>query len=498
MKRLFILLALLALCTMPVQAVEIVCTPAAGAYNETGYISCSFPDYSVLLGGDAANQSMRWYWTNTGRYGTVFKEITNPDNSHPFNGGWQTGFFQPPHTNFTPGVILMTYGTTANPNTQTQNLYTSVATGFAGFYSYGTYTFNYSIAQPPTANFTGSPTAGTLPLHVTFTDTSENETGTCTYNWTITPSTNVTGNTGTSEGHSAYFGDAGNYTVSHGVDCDGASDIETKTDYIWAYAPNETETTYFYTYNPLSGYEIHNSNIYLNDIENGSWVNSTDDADGRLGITALSTHHINAYSDKEGFGDGELLNQIANGLSYPLIMFPSNVTNVSAGNVTLYINVIDTWAPGTPVSGATVSITYAWPAIQYGTTNEAGMISFTVPNNTLIQVAANKAGYTGVSDSVNSGTGSGGEASVSKTLYITKKTVTTAPTPTTLPGGGTPTPQVTYLEHCDPSAADYDEALCRASKGGVGLNLLADYMDDLILLCIFVTIMYLLGFKLGS
>lgn len=360
--------------------------------------------------------------------------------------------------------------------------------------------YNSSIYAPaPTANFTAAPTSGAAPLYVMFDDTSENETGTCTYNWSITPASGVSaGATGTMENHAASFSVNGSYTVSHGVSCPSGSDIETKTDYIWVYAPNETETTYFYTYNPLSGYEIHDSNIYLNDIENGSWVNSTSDADGRLGITALSTHHINAYSDKEGFGDGELLNQLASGLSYPLIMFPSNVTNVSAGNVTLYINVIDTWAPGTPVSGATVSITYAWPAIQYGTTNEAGMISFTVPNNTVIQVAANKAGYTGVSDSVNSGTGSGGEASVSKTLYITKKTVTTAPTATTLPGGGTPTPQVTYLPHCDPSAADYDEALCRASKGGVGLNLLADYMDDLILLCIFVTIMYLLGFKLGG
>jgi len=358
--------------------------------------------------------------------------------------------------------------------------------------------YENGIAPAPIANFTGAPLAGVAPLNVAFTDTSENEYGGCTYNWSITPTTNVTGNVGVLENHNAAFNGVGNYTVSHGVECPAGSNISTKTDYIWVYAPNETETTYFYTYNPLSGYEIRNSNIYLNDIENGSWVNSTNDADGRLGITALSTHHINAYSDKEGFGDGELLNQLASGLSYPLIMFPSNVTNVSAGNVTLYINVIDTWAPGTPVSGATVSITYAWPAIQYGTTNEAGMISFTVPNNTVIQVAANKAGYTGVSDSVNSGTGSGGEASVSKTLYITKKTVTTAPTATTLPGGGTPTPQVTHLPHCDSSAADYDEALCRASKGGVGLNLLADYMDDLILLCIFVTIMYLLGFKLGS
>lgn len=344
----------------------------------------------------------------------------------------------------------------------------------------------------PVVDFTGSPTAGVPPMLVSFTDNSTNEIpGSTTYNWTITPSTNVSGSEGTGENHIATFVDPGNYTVSHGVSTPYGSGNLTKTDYIWVYAANETETTYFYTYNPLSGYEIHNSNIYLNDIENGSWVNSTNDADGRLGITALSTHHINAYSDKEGFGDGELLNQIANGLSYPLIMFPSNVSNVSAGNVTLYINVIDTWAPGTPVSGATVSITYAWPAIQYGTTNEAGMISFTAPNNTLIQVAANKAGYTGVSDSVNSGTGSGGEASVSKTLYITKKTITTAPTPTTLPGGGTPTPQVTYLPHCDPSAADYDAAQCRTSKGGMGLNILADNLEGLIWICIIVTVIYL-------
>ena len=134
-----------------------------------------------------------------------------------------------------------------------------------------------------------------------------------------------------------------------------------------------------------------------------------------------------------------------------------------------------------------------------GVTNENGIFQAVVKNQTNynVKVLAQK-GHLGANKNFNSGTQSGGDAYVEVTLWLGINSITTAPTATTLPGGGTPTPQVTYLAHCDPSAADYDEALCRSSKGGVGLNILADYMDDLILLCIFVTIMYLLGFKLGS
>jgi hypothetical protein len=200
-----------------------------------------------------------------------------------------------------------------------------------------------------------------------------------------------------------------------------------------------------------------------------------------------------------GYDDGELLASVARASpDYPILMFPANATNVSAGNVTLYVTVRDMYSPGLPISGAQVDMTYAFPATEQMITGTSGMVSFVVPNQTTIYVAAQKSGYSGKSVSIDSGNGNGGDASISTTIYLPLRTVTPTITATTLPGGGTPTPQVTYLAHCDPSAADYDEALCRSSKGGVGLNLLADYMDDLILLCIFVTIMYLLGFKLGS
>ncbi len=77
---------------------------------------------------------------------------------------------------------------------------------------------------PPTANFTGSPTSGEVPLTVNFTDQS---TGATSWSWDF-------GDTETSsqQNPSHQYADAGTYTVALTVTNACGSDTETKTDYI--------------------------------------------------------------------------------------------------------------------------------------------------------------------------------------------------------------------------------------------------------------------------
>ncbi len=77
----------------------------------------------------------------------------------------------------------------------------------------------------PVANFSGSPTSGTEPLTVNFTDLS---TGSITsWSWTFGD-----GGTSTSQNPSHQYANDGTYSVSLTVTGPGGSDIETKTNYI--------------------------------------------------------------------------------------------------------------------------------------------------------------------------------------------------------------------------------------------------------------------------
>jgi len=78
---------------------------------------------------------------------------------------------------------------------------------------------------PPVANFSGSPTSGTVPLTVNFTDLS---TGSITsWSWTFGD-----GGTSTSQNPSHQYTSTGTFTVSLTVTGPGGSDGETKTNYI--------------------------------------------------------------------------------------------------------------------------------------------------------------------------------------------------------------------------------------------------------------------------
>jgi PKD repeat protein len=92
--------------------------------------------------------------------------------------------------------------------------------------------------QPPVADFSGDPTAGTVPLTVNFTDLSTG--APASWSWTFGD-----GGTSTSQNPSHQYTVAGTYTVSLTATNAYGNDTETKTDYITVSEPGSwTDITY--------------------------------------------------------------------------------------------------------------------------------------------------------------------------------------------------------------------------------------------------------------
>ena len=79
--------------------------------------------------------------------------------------------------------------------------------------------------EAPIANFSATPTSGTAPLNVNFSDESENNP--ISWQWDFGD-----GNTSTQQNPSYTYNDDGNYTVSLIVSNNDGSDTKTKTNYI--------------------------------------------------------------------------------------------------------------------------------------------------------------------------------------------------------------------------------------------------------------------------
>ena len=213
----------------------------------------------------------------------------------------------------------------------------------------------------------------------------------------------------------------------------------------------------------------------------------------------MQGHHISAYATALGFEDGEYLNAPAMAWTYDIMMLPTGFANVSAGNVTAYITVTDADTLQ-KLYGAQVNALYATGEgsfILESQTNSAGVASFVLPNNTNVHFTGVKSGYESSQLVLNTGTGSGGDAHVEGELKMSKLSVTPTITATTLPGGGTPAPTLTYLQYCNPAAADYNEDACRTSENTGMMDQLREAGPSIIGLCIVAILMGLLKIIMG-
>lgn len=350
-------------------------------------------------------------------------------------------------------------------------LYFASSAGHLSAAHYQTYSGTEAIV--PVADFNGTPLSGQVPLYVAFQDNSTG--GPTSYNWTVEPPNGLIGNESSSAYPTIVFTEAGNYTITHCVENAWFSDCEEKTDYIWAYGSNATATTTFWAVDPL-GHRVYGSAISLQDVQNTSWTNTSSPSGGVATITSLFGHTINGYATAAGYNDGETLGITADGVSGGIIlMTPTNITNVSAGYVTLYVYAKES-VGNAPISGAYINLAYKEGGSTRNdgsTTNTEGVASFVVPNNTLIYVYGEKVGYERVSTTKDSGSGSGGDAAVSVILYMTNQYVTPTITATTGPGGTVPV----TVDPRTPQEKESDIAL-----------ILIDYGDMLVMFFIALTI----------
>jgi hypothetical protein len=248
----------------------------------------------------------------------------------------------------------------------------------------------------------------------------------------------------------------------------------------------------FTTIDGMTGYDIHGTNIMLRDVEAATWTNTTSDPDGSLSIDTLPYHTINAYATYTAeagiYSDGELLGVTTPyaGTSHNYITMYPPALSPGTGNTNLYITARD-YDTYLLLTSASIKYTSPTGATTIGSTGSSGTDIQNFPNNTAIIVAASKTGYKGASITVNTGTGT----TKSATIYLSKATVTTAPTSTIPPGGVTP---VVTQDPNDPSLHGGDTSM----KAQEMMNWLAMHGMDLVQLCFLVTIFALLGVKLGK
>lgn len=231
---------------------------------------------------------------------------------------------------------------------------------------------------------------------------------------------------------------------------------------------------------------IHGSNIQLKDVENLSWSNASARFDGTWWIDTLPGHTINAYGDATGYTAVSRLALPASGTTmYELIMWPSDIPPAPAGKVTLYVEVNEADS-GNAITGASLSVRDGSGVTQAQTTGTSGTRMFEVMNNSLTWITASKFGY--ISQTKVITTSVSGTDTVR--IELMKQVVTTAPTSTIPPGGVTTA--VTVNPH-DPSVTGNTNAAAQDM-----MNYLAANGMQLIQLCFLVTILGLLGVRLGK
>jgi hypothetical protein len=263
----------------------------------------------------------------------------------------------------------------------------------------------------------------------------------------------------------------------------------------WTPDPNATPAagyvrTYFENVDGRTSGQVHNSNLNLKNVQTGAWTNYTADSDGNGYIDTLPNQSIDAYGSASGYTSTTRLGlgAFSEGV-YELIMFPTNAfPTPSAGNITLIVIVNDK-VTALPLSAAQVRVTVPAGMTYSGTTGSNGQATFTVPNASANYVTASKTGYnTQTEIIVTSDYGP-------DTLRIELPRTIVNPTATMTPGPGGTVP-TTLAPGKNPDGT-YQPGYTNM-QGQEMLNWLAENGMSLVQLCFMVTVLALLGVKLGK
>lgn len=240
------------------------------------------------------------------------------------------------------------------------------------------------------------------------------------------------------------------------------------------------------------GARISGTNINILDNEVGVWTNSTNDADGLSSVITLPYHTLNVYGSYT-----QVANEYANnsligintgfdgGIRFYLILYPY-YADTGVGNTRVYITVMES-AGLAPISNVLVKVGILNNATQVGYTSSGGVQAFTVPNQTVLHITAEKPGYITNGIVINSGTGTTAFANI----VLDRRTVTPTVTQTIIPGETTVRPT---QDPNDPFLHGGDTSF----KAQEMMNWLAMNGMSLVQLCFLVTVFTLLGVKLGK
>jgi len=368
----------------------------------------------------------------------------------------------------------------------------------AEYYSYGG-----SAVTTPVSSFSCTPTSQFPDTDVVCTDLSTNNP--TDWLWTIdAEGMGIEGwQTSTSQNFTWQSHYPGLYSVNLRANNSAGSDWENKSSYVSISvnaSPNNCNIpplagysrTSFQCTDAMSSGKINGGNIQLHDLEGGAWSNGTN-TDGAWCIDTLPAHHINGYGQSTGYTDGSRLNvQEWNGQTYTILMIPGYVPPAATGYVWVYVHVTD-WSGSNDIADARVSLSGLGLTTRSDYTDSSGIVHIQWPNATEAYINTGKAGYT--TDMTIITTSDFGPDTVNVRLHAGTQTMTIVPT--TGPGGTVPTTLGPYGSQTPGPGSTMPSGYTN-TQGQAMMDLLAFYGYDLAMLCILVTILAMLGVKLGA
>jgi PKD repeat protein len=466
-------------------------------------------DYTEIDGLCAQYNPTRPYGLAEGFFATAYYETLPFDASYQSPDGGIAQIYPPPK-NFTLAnnwqfggwpymrsqhYSFFYYTIYCSATTRTTN---PTATGFV--YKYWHLTGDTYVPPVPVAGFTCTPTSQYPDTSVVCTDTSTN-TPTDWY-WTIDAEAMGVDawQTSTTRNYTWESHYPGLYSVNLRANNSAGSSWENKTNYV-SISVNATPNncnlpvasgyirTYAQTNDGMTSGGIYGSQIQMRDMEGGAWSNTTS-SEGYWCIDTLPGHSLNLYAQATGYTSTSQLGVSANGGRYYLVLWPDYIPAPSSGNVSLYVLVYDQQT-GTPLYLSSVRVDGNNINTILKNTGPEGQAVFTIKNQTSIHVTASKAGYNTITRTMTtSNTGP-------DTLMISlpRSTVTVAPTQTTGPGGTVPT---TIGPYGTPGPGGTMAPGYTNNQGQLMMDFLARNGLSLVELCFFVTVLALLGVKLGK
>jgi len=367
---------------------------SAPVANFTGNPTSGNPPLTVFFTDNSTGSPTSWSWT-FGDGGTSIAQ--NPSHQYTSAGSYTVAL-----------TVTNAYGKNAKTNA---NYITVIA------------------PQPPVANFSGTPTNGTAPLTVNFTDSS---TGSPTFwSWTFGD-----GGTSTQQNPSHQYLTAGNYTVALTVTNANGSSTNTKPNYITVTAPPPPAANFSGT--PTNG------SVPLT-------VNFTDSSTG------------NPTSWSWTFGDGGTStqqnpsHQYTNTGTYTVALTVTNVTGNSTMTKTNYITVQAASMPTFVAAGAIASGTGAiTPALPSGIAANDILLLFLETANQAISIANQNGGTWAAVAGSPQGTGTAGGSSATELTVFWSRYNGTQGAPTTSDSGNHQQGRILAFRGCATSGNPWD------------------------------------------